>query len=161
MKKLFYLVALVLVATAGCKKDEECPQESTASAPASERNIIRDYLTANGLTATEHSSGIFIAIQDSGTGAKPDICNRVVVHYNGMFMQSGNSFDAGSNVSFLLSEVISGWQKGMQVLKTGGRMMLYVPPTMGYGANDYPSSSNPRIPGNSYLKFDVQLVSVQ
>ena len=161
MKNFFYLVTFLLVGLAACKKDEACPQESSSSAPANERQVIRDYLNANGLSATEHSSGIFIAVADSGTGAKPSICNRVVVHYNGMFMQSGASFDAGNNVSFLLSEVIAGWQKGVQALKPGGRMMLYVPPTMGYGANDYPSSTNPAIPGGSYLKFDVQLVSVQ
>jgi FKBP-type peptidyl-prolyl cis-trans isomerase FkpA len=161
MKKGIYLVALLLVGLAGCKKDEECPQESTASAPANERTVIRDYLQANSITATEHTSGVFIAIQDSGVGTKPGICNRVVVHYNGKFMQSNTTFDSGNSISFLLSEVIAGWQKGMQVLKPGGRMMLYVPPTMGYGASDYPSTANPVIPGGSYLKFDVQLVSVQ
>lgn len=160
MKKFLYL-AVVVLSLAACKKDEQCPQESSASAPANERTVIRDYLAANSLSATEHSSGIFIAVQDSGVGAKPTICNRVVVRYNGMFMQSGASFDSGDNISFLLSEVIAGWQKGMQALKPGGRMMLYIPPTMGYGANDYPSSTNPAIPGGSYLKFDVQLVSVQ
>jgi FKBP-type peptidyl-prolyl cis-trans isomerase FkpA len=161
MKKCFYLAMLALLGIAGCKKDETCPQESTASAPSSERTVISNYLAANSLAATELPSGIFVAIQDSGTGAKPGICNRVVVHYTGMFMQSGATFDAGNNVSFLLSEVIAGWQKGMQVLKAGGRMMLYIPPSLGYGPNDYPSSSNPEIPGGSYLKFDVQLVSVQ
>jgi FKBP-type peptidyl-prolyl cis-trans isomerase FkpA len=101
-------------------------------------------------------------ISNQGTGASPTICSRVVVRYNGSLIPSGTVFDASSSdVSFLLSQLIVGWQKGLSVLKAGGRITLYVPPTLGYGQANYPPNGPVVIPGGSYLKFDIELVGVQ
>ena len=51
--------------------------------------------------------------------------------------------------------LIAGWSQGMTGMKEGGERLLAIPPSLGYGPNDYGP-----IPGNSTLIFDVQLVKV-
>ena len=51
--------------------------------------------------------------------------------------------------------LIVGWSQGMVGMKEGGRRLLAIPPSLGYGAN----TVGP-IPANSTLVFDVQVVKV-
>jgi FKBP-type peptidyl-prolyl cis-trans isomerase FkpA len=52
--------------------------------------------------------------------------------------------------------LILGWQYGIPLVKAGGRIMLYLPPSLGYG-----SQSTGTIPANSVLIFDITLQGVQ
>ena len=58
-------------------------------------------------------------------------------------------------VSFNLLELIQGWQKGLPLVKKGGKIKLIIPPSLGYGATPQQG-----IPANSVLVFDIELVGV-
>lgn len=167
MKKIFFLLVMALpVFLSSCKKEDKCPfSESSASATAAERTYLQNYLSTNNITAQEHASGVFYNITLAGSGSSPAICSYVTAKYTGSFIPGGAIFDftpAGSPGSnFALGEVIVGWQKGLPLLKTGGKITLYIPPSLAYGSSNYPNDSNIRIPANSYLKFEIELVSVQ
>ncbi len=125
-------------------------------APASEIQAVKDYLTATGITATQHCSGLFYNIDVMGTGASPNVCSNILVTYEGK-LTNGNVFDSRSTpLSLNLSSVILGWTIGIPLIKAGGRIYLYIPPTLAYG-----SASASGIPANSILIFRVDLVSVQ
>ncbi len=150
-----------------CKKTDTCPySESGASATASERSFLANYVSTNNLTALEHSSGVFYNITAPGTGASPTICSNVTARYTGSLVSNGNVFDstpAGSpGINFTLGQLIVGWQKVLPLLKTGGKITLYIPPSLGYGSRDIQDQQqNVIIPANSYLKFEIELVNVQ
>jgi FKBP-type peptidyl-prolyl cis-trans isomerase FkpA len=59
-------------------------------------------------------------------------------------------------ISFNLQGVIKGWTNGVPELREGGRITLYIPPSLGYGTRAVGS-----IPANSILVFDITLVNVQ
>ena len=58
-----------------------------------------------------------------------------------------------------LGSLIEGWKKGLLMLKTGGSIKLYIPPSLGYGYSDVtdPQTQAVIIPAGSMLIFDVTL----
>lgn len=166
MKKIFFLLFTSLVLFISCKKDDKCTfTEPNTSAPTQERDSLRSYLRNNSLAAQEHTSGVFYNITSQGTGVNPGICSNVQTKYTGSFIPSGVIFDKTSpnspGMSFTLGQVIDGWKTTLPLLKSGGTITLYIPPSMAYGSRNYPNDTNIAIPANSYLKFEVELVSVQ
>ena len=164
MKKLLAigLISLLLI---NCKKSDDDPgsQQCTydpcaLKAPATEIQSVQDYLAANSITATQHCSGLFYKIENAGTGVAPNACSYVTIKYVGK-LTNGTIFDQtqGTNTySNYLINLIRGWTNGVPYIKTGGRIILYIPPTLGYGSQ----GSGP-IPPNSILIFDIDLINVQ
>lgn len=156
-KKWWLLMAIPFLMTACGKSDDEGCGFSVPTDKASVQEIatLQGYLTTNGLTATQHPNGFFYNITNAGSGAAPTVCNTVNVKYIGKLL-NGTTFDSNSDgASFKLGLLIKGWQLAIPLLKPGGTMQLYLPPTFGYG--DQAAGS---IPANSYLVFTIELVSV-
>jgi FKBP-type peptidyl-prolyl cis-trans isomerase len=79
------------------------------------------------------------------------------VAYKGQ-LTNGNVFDQQLKYVFsTLGSLIDGWRQGLPLIKKGGEIKLYIPPSLGYGSDN----SNPSIPPNSILIFDVTLIDVQ
>lgn len=160
MKKLFFLLLTSSLIFASCKKDKGCTVASpTTSASAAETSYLQTYLTANAVSAAS-THGMFYNITNPGSGTSPNLCSTISVNYTGVFINGtsdGSQFDAttGTPASLTLSQLIEGWQLVLPMLKTGGTVVLYIPPSLGYG-----SQARPGLPANSYLKFTITLVSV-
>lgn len=152
MKKSFIWVALMALVFVACNKTQDCPPV-TVTGDAAEVTALKAQLTAAGIVATEDSRGFFYSVQANGTGAKPTPCSGVSVNYVGKLM-NGTTFDAGTT-SFNLSQLIVGWQLGLPLIGSGGKITLYLPPSLGYG-----SSPSGIIPAHSNLTFIVELNSV-
>jgi FKBP-type peptidyl-prolyl cis-trans isomerase FkpA len=168
MKNVFFLLMASAMLTVSCKKNDECAYtESPVSASAAERAYLRSYFSTNSIVAVEHTSGVFYTINNPGTGTSPSICSNIVVKYTGKLLTSGTQFDASTNPAgaiLPLGQLIPGWQKALPILKTGGSITLYIPPSLGYGNQDVrnPPLTGPIIiPADSYLKFDIELLNVQ
>ena len=163
MMKKFLFAFLIVASFTGCLKNNDsnftCNYNACGFvAPASEQKIVTDYLTANGLTATQHCSGLYYIIDDAGTGATPTVCNQVAVSYTGR-LANGTIFDQSTDpIVFSLTQVITGFKNGIPLIKSGGKIRLFIPPILAYGPNP-PTGSN--IPPNSMLIFDVTLAGVQ
>ena len=93
---------------------------------------------------------------DAG-GERPSVLNRVVVSYVGSFTD-GNVFDqSGDNpAEFGLQQVIAGWTEGLQLMGVGDKFRFYLHPDLAYGAG-----SVGRIPPNSLLLFDIDLLEIR
>jgi FKBP-type peptidyl-prolyl cis-trans isomerase FkpA len=160
---LFGFIILSAVCISCSKKDEACNiPDSTIIASAAETANVETYLTGAGITgAIKHPSGFYYKITQSGTGAAiVNLCSIVSVKYAGK-LTNGTYFDpttpgTTSSASFRLGDVIPGWQKGLPLISSGGKITLYIPPSLGYG-----SAAVGTIPPNSILIFDIELVSVQ
>ena len=162
MKKI--VVAFLLVCFfSGCLKsgsstdNTACNYDACAEvAPAAEIQAVKDYLSANSITAVQHCSGLFYAIDDTGSGTAPTICSVISFTYEGS-LTNGNVFDQTTTpVSFFLSQLIGGFQSGIPLIKAGGKIRLYVPPSLGYGAKQVGI-----VPPNSILIYKIELVGVR
>ena len=110
--------------------------------------------------STKTESGLAWKVLQAGTGdEKPTAADTVTVHYSG-WTTDGAMFDSsverGESTSFPLGQVIAGWTEGLQLIKTGGKVKLVIPPELGYG----PQGAPPKIPGGSTLTFEVELFTI-
>jgi FKBP-type peptidyl-prolyl cis-trans isomerase FkpA len=151
---------IVLFSLTSCLKDPKatntCNYDPCAyKAPDSEVQAVQNYLASKGISnAVKHCSGLYYVIDDAGTGTQPGACSYVSVHYKGS-LTDGTVFDE-RDYQFFLDQVIQGWTNGVPLIKKGGKIHLYIPPSLGYG-----SQSNGPIPANSILIFDISLSDVQ
>lgn len=108
----------------------------------------------------ETASGLQIKILNEGTGKNPSAKSTVKVHYEGSLL-NGTVFDSSykRNVpaEFPLNKVIPGWTEGLQLIKEGGKAILWIPSKLAYGSNDVGGGL---IPGGSTLKFQVELIEI-
>jgi FKBP-type peptidyl-prolyl cis-trans isomerase FkpA len=162
MKRIIFGTALGLsIFAISCKKDKDCKATAPSTvASAAEIANVQTYLANTGITnAVQHSSGMFYVINPQGTGESPNLCSTVTIQYRGNVFNNPAAFDSTpgtSNRAFPLNQLIAGWQLALPLVKTGGSVTLYIPPSLGYG-NSSPSSA---IPANSYLRFTINLQGV-
>jgi peptidylprolyl isomerase len=97
-----------------------------------------------------------------GDGDEATAGHNVTVHYVGVSWSTGEQFDASwdrmETFGFGLgqSQVIQGWDEGVQGMRVGGRRRLTIPPQMGYGA----AGAGGVIAPNETLVFVVDLIAV-
>jgi FKBP-type peptidyl-prolyl cis-trans isomerase FkpA len=163
MRKINQLIVPVAFAFvfSSCLKEGSQSFTCTASipqvtVPASEISAIEAYLAQKGITDAQKSNfGFYYKIDVAGTGITPTVCSNVTLYYQGKLID-GTTFDqtGASPVTFQLGQLITGWQLGLPLIKTGGKIKLYLPPTLGYGSRAVGS-----IPANSILIFEITLVA--
>lgn len=139
------LFACVLAAAACGGGSDNNPNTPTQPLPQGPANlVVEDIVVGDG---AEASGGKLLAV------------NYVLYFYDpagpnnrGTVINAGQvPFRQGTN------GVIPGFEQGVQGMKVGGQRRLTIPPSLGYGAG---GNVNAGIPGNAWLVFDVQLVSV-
>jgi len=110
--------------------------------------------------AKPSGSGLVVEHLVKGEGPSPVATDTVRVHYHGTF-SDGRVFDSsvqrGQPATFPLNRVIPCWTEGLQQMKVGGKAKLTCPPGIAYGARGMP----PRIPPNSTLFFEVELIGIE
>ena len=106
------------------------------------------------------SSGVALKWIAAGTGAKPLATDTVQVHYRGT-LPDGKEFDSsfkrGEPTSFPLNRVVPCWTQALQERKVGDTADITYPAATAYGERGIPGV----IPGNTVLKFQVQLLAVK
>jgi len=105
-------------------------------------------------------SGLYVQNLVDGEGIRADSGDIARVHYTG-WLPTGAEFDSsrdGAPFEFALGygRVIAGWDQGVVGMRVGGRRKLVVPPALGYG-----DAGRGRIPANSTLVFEVELLEVE
>jgi FKBP-type peptidyl-prolyl cis-trans isomerase FkpA len=164
MKSRFLIIIIVFLGIGiySCdKKDTTCDYtQSNKVASAAEVQHIQDYLAANNISgAVQHPSGFFYKIDNPGSGtAVNNLCAAVSVQYKG-YLENGKIFDStatGTVAPFTLGNLIIGWQKGIPLVKKGGSLSLFIPPSLGYGS----TAQGTVLPANSYLIFNITVTNI-
>jgi FKBP-type peptidyl-prolyl cis-trans isomerase FklB len=123
----------------------------------------KDFLARNGKEkgVVTTATGLQYKILAAGDKKAPAIgpSDSVTVEYRGKLM-NGTEFDSsysrGVPATFPVNGVIKGWQEALVMMKPGAKWQLFIPPELAYGTR-----AQPKIPANSLLIFDVNLVSAE
>ncbi|NYV76874.1 FKBP-type peptidyl-prolyl cis-trans isomerase [Streptomyces sp. UH6] len=95
-----------------------------------------------------------------GDGPTVEQDSTVLVQYKGVLWADGKEFDStysrGQLTSFSLQQVVPGWSQGLAGKKVGSRVLIVIPPKLGYGDN--PPQGSP-IKKDSTLVFTVDLLA--
>ena len=105
-------------------------------------------------------SGLLYEIVREGEGAKPDSADNVFVTYKLSDRKGNGMMDhpaEGDTTKLNMARVIPGWAEGLKMIGKGGKIKLWVPSNLGYGSRPM----GRRIPANSVLVFDVDLLDIQ
>ncbi len=123
----------------------------------SNETAVLDSIKNNTPGVQMAESGLMYMITQEGTGAYATEQDSVQVEYVGK-LTNGTVFDsseAGKPVTFNLGRVIPGFTEGLQKVKEGGKIRLFIPSALAYRDMD----QGP-IPPYSTLIFDITLVKV-
>jgi peptidylprolyl isomerase len=142
----WFVVALLLLATAGCSRDAD-----SGGAPAPP-DVAAPPPDADGTP-----EGLSSRVLRKGTGTRrPGPNDEVTVHYTG-WTTDGKMFDSsvarGQPATFRLNEVIPGWTIGVGLMVEGEKRRLWIPEKLAYQGQ----------PGNpaGMLVFDVELIRIR
>ena len=129
----------------------------------------------NNIKAEPDEDGLYIIVNKKGKGQKVEIGRDVAINYTGRLLD-GKVFDtsietvAKSNdiyepqrqyapLSYTVGRMslIRGWENGVINQPAGSKLTLIIPSSLGYGTQ----GAGDRIPPNSPLIFDIEIVSVK
>jgi peptidylprolyl isomerase len=148
MKKIITLILAIATLTVSAQDKSKTKKEVPKSQKVKNPKTVK---TASGLEYT---------ITEKGTGIQPQNGDKVKVHYTGKLTNDtvfDSSIPRGEPFEFKLGAglVIKGWDEALLLLHVGDKATLKLTPELGYGVQ-----ANGKIPANSTLIFDVELVAV-
>lgn len=119
-----------------------------------------------GIAKPDPNGPLERAVLKKGTGAAVTSDMTVTANYLGMTYGAKRVFDESYSkqaVPFPLTNVVPGWTYGLEGLKVGSRVLLQVPPLLGYGTEAKPANAKGHapIPANSTLYFVLDIVSAK
>ena len=150
-----YLSIILVISFFSCHKPYDNKEGDAANAQKNEAktpSVGEEVITSSGLKFVD---------EVIGTGTTPKAGDKVKVHYTGT-LEDGTKFDSSHDrdkpFSFPLGQgrVIKGWDEAIALMSKGEKRTLIIPPELGYG-----SRSKGKIPSNSTLIFEVELIDFQ
>ncbi len=125
-----------------------------------EAPVIVPFDTTGKKVVNTRSGLKIFKVLDTDTGEETYYKQFVKVHYTG-YLLDGTIFDSsverGEPFSFELGSdnIILGWNEAIKTMTVGDKIRVIIPPKMAYG-----KSASGKIPPNSTLIFDIELISI-
>lgn len=158
------------------KADFEAEQQKAKEEAEARAKEQESTMKAKYPNAETSSTGLMYVIEDVGSGAKPADGSMVNIDYVG-YLADGTMFDTSIEEMAkqggiyneqrpygpmpmeygMQAQVIPGFKEGINMLNVGGKATIIIPPYLGYGER----GAGNVIPPNSWLVFDVEIVSEQ
>jgi len=143
------------------KKFEQLRKEHEKPSEELEMSLLKRFLMNENIKEKPSPSGLYYLEQRKGTGAMPQVGDKVTIHYVGLFIDGqpfDSSYDRGQPFTFTygVGEVVQGLDEGLSHMKVGGKARLIIPSHLAYG-----NEQKGPIPPFSTLIFDVELIKIE
>ena len=151
--------ALALVAVGAALGLSACgPSKKQQESLAASQSFLAQNAQKPGVVTLPDGLQYKIVRSGPADGAKPSPTDEVNVNYEGKLVDGtvfDSSYERGVPASFPLEGLVPAWKEALVMMRPGDEWTLYVPPELGYGAQD----KGP-IPGNSVMIFRIELLGV-
>jgi len=140
------------------KKQREIAQQKAQAAAVAEEAYLAESASKEGVVSLP--SGLQYKVITPGDGPSPLSTDRVKVHYKGTLVDGtvfDSSYDRGQPTSNNVTGFIKGWVEALLLMQVGSKWELTIPSKLGYGTR----GSGDRIPPNSTLLFEVELLAIE
>ncbi|MCZ4224953.1 FKBP-type peptidyl-prolyl cis-trans isomerase [Pedobacter rhodius] len=157
MVKIRHFLLLVYIAGCftACKKLDVGEVYDPVPQFKADTTAIRAFVKLNNIPVLkDEGSGVFYQIIVPGSGSHTyTTASSITVDYAGKLL-NGTVFDASNGTlrTFVLGNLIPGWQVAIPKIQKGGQIRFFVPSYFGYG-----NTTQGSIPANSVLDFTVTL----
>jgi len=127
------------------------------------RLAVNDWgIAERDLGMTFDDAGLGMKYLKKGDGPKPEKGQKVFVHYTGSLadgLKFDSSVDRGTPFSFKVGvgQVISGWDEALLKMNKGDKVLVRIPPELGYGTR----GAGNVIPPNAILYFEIELLEIE
>ncbi|WP_413669792.1 FKBP-type peptidyl-prolyl cis-trans isomerase [Mucilaginibacter sp. Mucisp86] len=164
MNRILIVLLLLGVIAGGCVKSSVDPMVQYNKQKEIDDNIIKDYLAANTSLKAKRvdTTGVYYIVNDGEEGTGNVLytnSTQVTVGFTGKILTSGFVFAQTDQFhpTYVLGNVIKGWQLGIPQIKPGGKVRLLIPSRYAYGPY---AQDSIHLPANSVLDFQIQLYNV-
>lgn len=157
--RLLLLLPLVVLVACG----DQASDEASSTAPAADSGVT---VSADTQAAPEVEipdgdppQDLVVETVVEGDGEPVESGDLLLADYTGLLWDGGEEFDSswsrGEPAAFGIGvgQVISGWDQGLVGQSVGSRVLLVIPPDLGYGEEGSPGG----IPGGATLVFVVDI----
>jgi FKBP-type peptidyl-prolyl cis-trans isomerase FkpA/FKBP-type peptidyl-prolyl cis-trans isomerase FklB len=135
---------------------DEISQRVQAMLSTEQPNPLEDYFRTlrekEGVVRT--ASGLHHRITEPGAGPMPKATDSVVISFSAT-LPDGTTLPplTRARVRMVVRDMMPGLAEGVQLLRVGGKALVYVPPDLAYAEKDWP----PQLPQHTPLVFFVEL----
>jgi FKBP-type peptidyl-prolyl cis-trans isomerase len=174
MKKIRYAgLGILFLSLIGLLNSCSKSTLSNAELLDKEQKTLQQYISANHITTTPTSSGLYYMPTDTGSGDRPDTNDVVEFTYtlrllNGKVLATNIDSVATANqlgqsgvfyrpFKYRITWWFDGLKEGFQLMRAGGKASFIIPSSLAYGPNGVPSLN---IAGYTTVIFDIRLINV-
>lgn len=162
------IALLMLAGLSSCGSDNAQSAASKSAAQQEQRpwkDVQLETKTVDGVITlvfpdTAPPEDLVVQQIAAGTGREVTAQDFVIAKYTGQVWGKekpfDTSFERGTPAGFSLQQVIEGWTKGLSGQKVGAKVVVIVPPEMGYGKSG--GNANAGIGAEDVIAFYVEIV---
>ncbi|MFO7873759.1 MAG: FKBP-type peptidyl-prolyl cis-trans isomerase [Bacteroidales bacterium] len=128
-----------------------CDTETPEQRAEKDREKILEYLEEHGYDYEELDSGVFVVIEEEGSGNYPNENSTIRMTFEG-YELNGDLYNAGYNTNVQVTSMVPGFRYGITSFKRDGSGMIFIPSDLGYGENGYGN-----LPYGEVLRYEVEI----
>jgi len=158
---IFYVKLVKLIKKEKFEQEIIKNAEQEANTPEEEEKLLKRYLQMSNITVEPTNSGLYFVEDIKGKGAQAKNGSEVTLHYSGYFINGksfSSTYEIGEPFTFTLgkTELISGFEEGISMMRKKGHYTLVIPSYLAYG-----QEGNETIPPNKTLVFEIDILDIK
>lgn len=170
MHKIILFVILISFVSCKPKRHDVIPENKTSQEESlievnkmlvqKETEIIESYIKRRNWEMIKHDSGFWYSIDSVTEGKSPKTSDKILYNYKLWLLDGTLCSETPENkpktITIGQSEIESGLNTGLQIMKVGEKAKFIIPPHLAHGL----LGDNDKIPPRSIILYEIELIEI-